>query len=270
MKNILKKIPFSAYFLFTLCIIFIFAPFIMSINPLHTNLTKICTSPDSVNFLGTDEVGRDIFSRMLYGGRATFFIGLITTLSACLIGTIIGLTAGYYGGKIDLICTQIIDISLAFPSLLLAIGISIILPAGWGAVIIALSLTGWASFARIIRSQTLQLKKNDYITAAKSLGSSDLKIIFYHIMPNCLNLIIVTSTMKMGSFMLAESGLSFLGLGVPPPYPTLGGMISSGRDYLFSAPWITIFPGILIAIIVLAANMFGEKMAIIFNPKRSE
>ena len=267
MKNILKKLPFSAYLFFTLCLVFLLAPFIATIDPLHTDLTKICTSPDNINLLGTDEVGRDIFSRMLFGGRATFFIGLMTTIFACLIGAFVGLIAGYFGGKIDLICTQVIDISLAFPSLLLAIGFSIILPAGWFSVITALAVTGWASFARIIRSQTLVLKKNDYITAARSLGSSNLKIMFYHILPNCLNLIIVTSTMKMGSFMLAESGLSFLGLGVPPPYPTLGGMISSGRDYLFSSPWITILPGILIAIIVLIANMLGERIAVILNPK---
>ena len=180
-----------------------------------------------------------------------------------------GILAGFFGKKIDFIFSQCMDISLAFPSLLLAIGISIVLPAGFFSIVLALSLAGWAPFARLIRSQTLMIKKNDYLLAGIVLGSSSWTRCVKHILPNCLSLMITSATLNMGSFMLAESGLSFLGLGISPPYPTLGGMVSSGRDFLFVSPWIPLIPGFLIGGLVLFCNYLGEWVQKMNDPKRN-
>lgn len=266
----IKKIFFSieiVIFIFLILFILI-CPFFISKDPYITNALNSCLPPSIDNFFGTDEVGRDIFSRMMYGGRITIIIGIISSLFSCIIGTLMGVLSGYMKGKIDLFISQIINLSLAFPSLLLAIAISIILPQGIFSVILALTLTGWASFARIIRSQVLIIRNAEYILAAKTLGSSKWQIMYKHILPNCLNIIIVSFSLQLGSFMLAESGLSFLGLGILQPYPTLGGMISLGRDYLFTAPWIPIFPGFLIGFIVLLCNSAGDKLQSIIDPKR--
>lgn len=266
MKIMKKEMKYTCFFIFLIAL-FLLGPFLSTQSPLDTHPEIACQAPDLNHFLGTDEIGRDVLSRMFYGGRITILIGLGTTLFSCLLGTVLGLLSGYYGGKTDLLISQLIDVSLAFPSLLLAIGLSIILPQSGYSVIIAISLTGWAGFARLIRSHSLVLKHAEYVLASKSLGSSNLKIIFTHILPNSFFLLIVSASLRLGSFMLAESGLSFLGLGVPPPYPTLGGMISSGRDYLLHSPWIPLFPGILIGVIVLACNLFGEELQKVFNPK---
>jgi peptide/nickel transport system permease protein len=250
-----------------LCLLFIFSPLLAPCDPLQTNPALACVAPGRLHLLGTDELGRDLLSRMLYGSRTTLLIGFLATLFSCLIGTFLGLFAGYYSGKTDLILTQIMNLALAFPSLLLAIGISVVLPAGFFSIVMALSLAGWGDFGRLIRGQTFVLKNKEYVTAAKALGSPSLKIIFRHILPNCIPLLIVSVSMKLGTFMLAEAGLSFLGLGIPAPYPTLGGMISSGRDMLITSPWIPLLPGLLISFMVLAFNLLGEILQTILDPR---
>jgi ABC-type dipeptide/oligopeptide/nickel transport system permease subunit len=205
---------------------------------------------------------------MAVGARTSLVIGLLATLLSGAAGTLLGLLAGYFGGKTDLLISRLIDVALAFPSLLLAIGISVVLPPGGLSVVVAISMTGWASFARLLRSRTIVLKRADYAVAGKVLGSSSFRILFRHVFPNCAAVLVVSASLKLGSFMLAESGLSFLGLGVPPPYPSLGWMIASGRDYLITAPWVPLLPGILIAALVLAANLAGESLEKHLDPKR--
>ncbi|EKD27306.1 MAG: hypothetical protein ACD_79C00764G0001 [uncultured bacterium] len=265
-----SNFPFVLYFPLLILVIILIFPYLMKLDPFATNPSIACSVPSIKYWLGTDEVGRDIFSRIIHGSRITIFIGIITAVLSCLIGTIIGLISGYFEGKTDLVITQVVDIALAFPSLLLAIGISIILSSGVFSVIIAITISGWAGFARLLRSHVLVLKKADYILAAKALGSSHYKIILKHIIPNSIFLIIVSCSLRLGSFMLAEAGLSFLGLGVPAPYPTLGGMISSGRDYLLISPWMPLIPGLVIGIIVLLCNIMGDEIQKIYDPKGNE
>jgi peptide/nickel transport system permease protein len=262
--NVLKKILLFSGIGTAL---FLLAPFLAPYDPMQTDTLNLCQSPSMKHWCGTDEVGRDILSRMLYGARVTVGIGMIATFLACMIGTMLGLLSGYYGNKTDLILNQITDIALAFPTLLLAIGITVILPPGFFSILLALSLASWGDFARLIRSQTLILKNAPFVMAAKVLGTSSWSICFRHILPNCFSLIVVSASLKLGSFMLAESGLSFLGLGLPPPNPTLGGMIAAGRDYLMTSPWIPLIPGILIAGIVLLANVLGEILQKKMDPK---
>ncbi|MBN2145163.1 MAG: ABC transporter permease [Candidatus Aureabacteria bacterium] len=265
-----KNIRLIFYIFFLLCLFFILAPLLAPHDPMRTHATMTCEPPSGQHLFGTDELGRDILSRMLFGGRTTLLIGLIATSLSCFIGTALGLISGYYGGKTDILISQVMNLALAFPSLLLAIGISVVLPAGFLSVVIALSIAGWADFGRLIRGQTLTLKNREFITAATVLGSSSGKIIVRHILPNCIPLLIVSFSMKLGTFMLAESGLSFLGLGIPPPYPTLGGMISSGRDMLITCPWIPLLPGFLISIMVLVFNLLGEMLQSVSDPKRKK
>lgn len=261
MKN--KFIILFIIFILTILILPYFAPF----NPLSTNSDFTCKLPNFKFLLGTDEIGRDIFSRILFGARTTIIIGLLSAIFACLIGSFLGLISGFFGGIIDLIISYIIDIALAFPSLLLAIGISIVLPQGLLSTILSISLTSWAGIARVIKNETSIIKNFDYVLSARALGTSKFKIILKHILPNCMPLIIISTTLQLGTLMLAESGLSFLGLGIPAPYPTLGGMISSGRDCLLLYPWIPILPGIIIALIVLLSNVFGELIQNMLNPR---
>ena len=253
--------------LFLFCMAF---PFFLHTSPLDTHLNAAFKPPSFSHWLGTDELGRDIFSRICFGARTTLLIGVFSVAFASVLGTILGLFAGFWGGKIDIFICQCIDISLAFPSLLLAIGITVVLPPGFFSVVIALGLTGWASFTRLIRSETLVLKNMDYVSASKSLGGDSFYIVFRHILPNCVYLLIISISLQLGSFMLAESGLSFLGLGIPQPNPTLGGMIASGKDYLYSSPWIPLFPGILIALIVLFVNLIGDGIQKQLDPKRNK
>ncbi len=263
---------FPLFFLFSVIglSLFLLAPFFAPFDPLQTDMLAVCQAPSMKHWFGTDDVGRDILSRMLYGARVTIGIGLTATFLACVIGTVLGLLSGYYGGKTDLVLNQLVDIALAFPALLLAIGITVVLPPGVFSVLLALGLASWGDFARLIRSQTLVLKNAPFVLAAKVLGSSSRSICFRHILPNCFSLIVVSASLKMGTFMLAESGLSFLGLGLPPPSPTLGGMIAAGRDHLMTSPWIPLIPGILIAGIVLLANFLGEMLQKKMDPKRAE
>ena len=265
--TILRAYFIVLIFFFVLCMTL---PFCVQNSPFDTHLNSTFKSPSLVHFLGTDELGRDIFSRICYGARTTLLIGVFSVTLASILGTVLGLIAGFWGGKIDLLICQCIDISLAFPSLLLAIGITVVLPPGFFSVVLALGLTGWASFTRLIRSETLVLKNLDYVSASKSLGGNSLYIIIQHILPNCIYLLIVSISLQLGSFMLAESGLSFLGLGIPQPNPTLGGMIASGKDYLYSSPWIPLIPGILIALVVLFVNLIGDGIQKQLDPKRNK
>lgn len=265
--TILRSYFIVLIFFFCSCMIL---PFWIKTSPLDTHLNSAFMPPSLMHYLGTDELGRDLFSRICFGARTTLLIGFFSVTLASFLGTFLGLIAGYWGGKVDLLICQCIDISLAFPSLLLAIGITVVLPPGFFSVVLALGLTGWASFTRLIRSETMVLKNMDYVLASKSLGGNSLYIVIRHVLPNCIYLLIVSISLQLGSFMLAESGLSFLGLGIPQPNPTLGGMIASGKDYLYTSPWIPLFPGILIALIVLFVNLIGDGIQKQLDPKRNK
>jgi ABC-type dipeptide/oligopeptide/nickel transport system permease subunit len=244
----------------------IVGPMVYPVSSTSIDLGSIKLSPSLKHPCGTDSKGRDILSRILWGGRISLSISLSAALGSIIIGLFFGLISGYCGGRLDTFITMIIDLTLAFPSLLLAIGITVVFPPGLSTVIIALALVGWASFARLIRGLTIAQKESLFVEASRSIGCSTQRIIVRHILPNALSPILVAFSLKIGSFILAESALSFLGLGVQPPTPTWGSMISLNRIYINSAPGMIIFPGLAIAITTFAFNILGDSLRDYLDP----
>lgn len=251
----------------TIAIATIVGPIIISHNPLGVKLDEQLKKPSMVHVLGTDEQGRDVLSRILYGARISLGIGVLATITSLLIGLVIGLIAGYSGGMIDRVICSVIDIMLSFPSLLLAIGITVVMSPGMWTVILALTVVGWASLARFTRGLVLNFRNTGFVESARSLGLSKTRIMFYHILPNCMPLIIIAGFLRLGTFILSEASLSFLGLGVPPPTPTWGGMINFGIEYIRQAPWIVFFPGLMLAFTVVTCNLLGDVLRDFLDPK---
>ncbi len=247
-------------FVAAVVVVAVLAPVFAPYDPLEVDLAASRLSPSAVHPFGTDDLGRDIYSRVIYGARISLAVGFLATGLALLLGFTFGLLSGYLGGAVDRVVMSFTDITLAFPSLLLAIGVTIVMPPGMATVFIALGLVGWASFARIIRSLVLELREKEFVQAARSSGSGGLGIMVRHLVPNCLPTVVVLASLQVGSFMLAEAALSFLGLGVQPPVPTWGGMVNEGRDFLISAPWFSVFPGLAIAVTILSFNIVGDNL----------
>lgn len=256
--NILSKA--AIVILISIILASIFAPVLTKYDPVKIDLDSLKEPPSSRHLLGTDNKGRDILSRILYGGRFSLGIALLAGVISLSIGLTIGLLSGYYGGKIDMALMMFVDLILSFPSLLLAIGISVILSPSIFTVVIAIAAVGWASFARVIRGHVLSLKEQPFIEAARAIGCSNTRIILSHILPNCLPLSIIFLGLKLGGYILTESALSFLGLGVQPPMPTWGSMINLNRIYISSAPWTVVFAGLAIVITVVCFNIIGDAL----------
>ena len=238
----------------------ILAPLISPFNPEEINLDELKQSPSLRHPLGTDNKGRDILSRILYGGRISISVAISAAVLSMGIGLMVGLFAGYVGGKIDTSIMLVVDLILAFPSLLLAIGISVILPPGIYTVMIAIASVGWASFARIIRGYALSSREAPFIEAARTMGCSHSRILMVHLLPQCLPLIVVMMGLRLGGYILTEASLSFLGLGAQPPMPSWGSMVSAHRVFIVSAPWMVVFPGLAIAVTSLCFNMLGDSL----------
>lgn len=218
--------------------------------------------------LGTDQQGRDILSAIVYGSRVSLTIGLLGTLLASGVGIVLGLLAGYYGGKIDAVIMRIADVQLSFPTMLIALFTMSFLGKGIANILFSLTLVGWVRYARTVRGETLSVKKNEYIEATRVIGFSDARIIFRHVLPNVLSSIIVLSTIQVGGFILTEATLSFLGLGVPITRPSLGMLCNDGFTVLYSGLWwVSILPGLYIMIIVFGINLLGDFLRDELNPK---
>jgi peptide/nickel transport system permease protein len=220
-----------------------------------------------ISLLGTDGVGRDVFSRILAGARLSLLIGIGSVLVAGAFGTLMGLVAGYSGGRVENIIMRLVDIQMAFPSILLALAIAAALGASVINLILALGFSFWTSYARLSRSSVLSIKEKEYVTGARVVGAGDARILFRHILPNASNPIMVLATLHVGQMIISEASLSYLGLGIQPPDISWGGMIANGRDYLGSAWWAATFPGIAIALTVLVMGLFGDAVRDALDPK---
>lgn len=250
-----------------LCLVALFAPWIAPYDPDAQVLTERLMPPSAQHWFGTDDLGRDIFSRIVYGCRISLSVGVVSQIIATVIGYTMGVCAGYFGGKVDAVISFIIQVFSSFPFLLFAIAIMFVLGPGLVNLYLALGLLGWASTARLIRGDVMRLKKMKYIDACKISGGSSFKIIMKHLLPNCLSTLIVTVTLGIPSAIMSEASLSFLGLGVRPPMSSWGSMISFSQPYIRSATYYSVIPGLAIIITVLAFNMLGDGLRDALDPK---
>lgn len=244
----------------------IFAPLLAPYDPYQVMLKDRLKPPSMVHLLGTDEIGRDMLTRVMFGGQVSLMIGLVPSFLSLVIGSTLGLIAGYYGGKVDGFIMRLADVMLAFPSLLLAMVVMYILGATLLNLFIALSIINWAGTARVVRAQTLALKEKEFIEAARSMGVKRFKIMFRHILPNCVPSLIVLFTLDIPAAILSESSLSFLGVGAQPPTASWGLMISQGKKFAYQCPWLVLAPGIAILLITLAFNFLGDGLRDAMDP----
>jgi ABC-type dipeptide/oligopeptide/nickel transport system permease subunit len=257
---------FGLVILVCLLIMAIFAPLLAPYPPNLPDLNSVLLGPSSGHWFGTDALGRDTLSRILYGAQTSLEVGLIVVAVACTSGIIIGLVAGYYGGWVNAIIMRFIDAFMAFPMILLALVIAALLGNGMRNVIIALSVAMMPAYARMMCGQVLSVKENDYVVAGRSIGASNLRIMIMHVVPNCLSPLIVMITMMLGSVILAEAGLSFLGIGIAPPTPSWGSMINDGQQYLLDLPVLSFAPGFVLMLAVFAFNMVGDGLRDALDP----
>jgi peptide/nickel transport system permease protein len=254
----------------TMSIIALLAPYIAPYDPTSLNVDAILQPPSPGHLLGTDSLGRDVFSRLVYGARVSLWVGFLAVgISAC-IGIVLGLVAGYFGGIIDEIIMRFVDIMLCFPSFFLILAVIAFLEPNLTNIMIVIGLTSWMGVARLVRAETLSLRTREFVLAAKLSGASLTRILFIHILPNGLAPVLVSATLGIASAILTESALSFLGLGVQPPTPSWGNMLMEGKDVLEIAPWLSIFPGLCILITVLGYNLLGETLRDILDPRNKK
>jgi peptide/nickel transport system permease protein len=259
---------FGAVVAILLIIVAISAPLIATHDPNATDSALVFAPPGSEYWLGGDQIGRDVFSRLVYGARISLYAGLLSAFIGASIGMMVGVAGVHFGGMTDLVVQRIIDTLMAFPPLILAISIMAALGASLNNVVIALSIAFIPSTARVLRSQALAIKEMNYVLAAKAIGASHARIIFRYMIPNCLALYIVIVTTFLGIAIVAEATLSFLGIGVPPDVPSWGGMLNgAAQTYVHLAPWLGVFPGLAIAIVVFAWNLLGDSLRDVLDPR---
>ncbi len=246
----------------------VLAPVLTPYGEKDMDLLSRLQPPSATHLLGTDEAGRDVLTRLLYGSRVSLMVGILPTLLSMILGALLGILAGYYGGFLDSLIMRLADIVLAFPGMLLAMVIMYTLGGGLFNVFLTLTLMNWGSVARIARAETLKLKKSEYVEAARSIGVSKRKIILRHILPNCLPTLIVLFTLNVPSAILTESSLSFLGLGVQPPSASWGLMVNTGRQFLYNAPWLSFVPSGAIMLAVLSFNFLGDGLRDALDPRQ--
>jgi peptide/nickel transport system permease protein len=248
----------------------LFAPWLAPGDPLELDLAAALEPPGPGHWLGRDEQGGDILSRLIHGARISLLVGVSTIAVSATIGIAVGLLAGYAGGPTEQALMRLVDVLLAFPGLLLAIALVAVLGPGLSNVVIALAALGWTGFARLVRGQVLTVKPLDYVMAARSLGAGDLRVMTRHILPNILGVVWVQASFGIAGAILAEASLSFLGLGVPPGTPSWGAMLSEGKHTLLEAPHVSLFPGLAIMAVVMAFNLLGDALTDWLDPKRRQ
>ena len=269
MKNILKnKAAFAGLIFISLVIIAAAAaPLISPYDPSSQDLTNRLAAPSSAHILGTDDLGRDVFSRMVYGARVSMSVGFAAVLLTMLIGVILGMVSGYFGGWVDSVLMRFTDIMLCFPTFFLILLVIAFFEPNIYNVMIVIGITSWTGLARIVRAEVLSVREREFVLASKMLAVSNFRLFFAHIFPNVISPVIVYAAIGIGAAILTESGLSFLGLGVQPPMSSWGQILMQGKDYIYVAWWLSLFPGLVILFTVLSFNLLGEALRDILDPK---
>jgi len=258
----------GAAMIVVLVVLALFAPWIAPQDPAHIDLPARLMGPSSPHWFGTDELGRDILSRIIYGARISMLVGTCVVATSLTLGLIFGSIAGYYGGFVDRFLNVVVmNAFMSFPGILLAIAFVAFLGPGLFNVVLALSIGGWVGYARLVRAQVLAVKEREFVEAARALGASDLRIIVRHILPNIIQPVIVQAAIGMAGAILAEATMSFLGLGVPPPTATWGSMLNDGRAHLFDAPHLVVFPAVAVMLAVLSFNFVGDGLRDYLDPR---
>ncbi len=269
LKRLLRNFAFTSGLLLTvtLVVVALAAPLLSPYDPDAQDTARRLEAPSHQHLLGLDDLGRDVLSRVLFGARVSLRVGFSVVFLASLIGVTLGAISGYFGGIVDLLVMRLCDILLAFPGILLAIALVAVLGPSLNNVIIALATIGWVGYARLVRGQVLKVREMEYVTAARALGAKSPRVIVLHVLPNVINPVIVMATLGLAGAILAEAALSFLGLGVQPPTPSWGAMLTAGRRYLGLANHLAIFPGIAIMLAVMGLNFLGDGLIDALDPK---
>ncbi len=254
-------------FVTLMCLVAIFAPVIAPFDPIQDIFSGTRGNPpSSEHWMGHDHLGRDLFSRVIYGTRIALIVGLASSLIAVVLGVAVGAAAGYFGGRIDAFLSLLIDTLMAFPLIALLILLAAVLGPSLTTTIIVIGMTVWARYARVVRAEVMSLRERDFVSAARAMGSQTGRILLQHVIPNVLSSVIVLASLQIGTIIILESALSFLGLGVRPPTPTWGGILADGRAFILRYPHIAIFPGIMIVATVLAFNFVGDGLRDALDP----
>jgi peptide/nickel transport system permease protein len=251
----------------TLAVIAVFAPLIAPYEPTSIDIHNVLSPPSGAHPFGTDDLGRDVLSRMIWGSRVSLRVGFVAVGIAISIGILVGALAGFYGGKTDALLMRFVDIMLTFPTFFLILAVIAILEPSISTIMIVIGVTGWMDVARLVRAEFLTLKERDFVLAAKASGARDLRVIFRHILPNALSPVFVAATFGVAGAILVESSLSFLGLGVQPPNPSWGNILTAGKDNIEVAWWLSLYPGLAILITVLSYNLVGEGLRDALDPR---
>ena len=253
-----------------LFVVSIFAPWLAPYDPNLIDLKQVLMPPSPAHYLGTDTLGRDVLSRIIFGSRVSLKVGFVAVGLATLIGLVIGALAGYYGGWVDSALMRLVDLMLCFPAFFLILAVIALLePSIWN-IMAVIGLTGWMGVARLVRAEFLSLREREFVTAARALGAGDLRLILRHMLPNALAPVMVSATLGVAGAILTESALSFLGLGVQPPTPSWGNILTAGKDNIEIAWWLSVFPGLAILITVMSYNLLGEGIQEAIDPRLKE
>lgn len=267
----IKKNKLFSFYTFLVILVFIIAflaPILATHDPYDSNMTNVLQMPSAEHILGTDKLGRDTYSRIIYGTQTSLLMTVCLVILTAVIGSTVGILSGYFGGKVEIVLMRLADMMLSFPGVVLAIAIAGILGGNIVNTILALVVVSWAKYARLVRSLVIKLRNNDFITAARVNGATTLNILWRHIIPNILPMVVITGAMDIGTMMMEIAGLSFLGFGAQPPTPEWGLMLNEGRQYIQTAPWLMIYPGIAIFIVVAIFNLWGDSLRDILDPRQ--
>jgi len=243
------------------------APYITPYGPDDLDLYHVLMPPSGAHWFGTDDLGRDVLTRVIYGARISLKVGFVAVGIAVIIGTVVGLLSGYYSGWVDNILMRFVDIMLCFPTFFLILAVIAFLGQSIWYIMIIIGLTSWMGVARLVRAEVLSIRERDFVMAVRALGATDSRIIFRHILPNAMSPVLVSATLGVAGAILIESALSFLGIGVPPPTPSWGNILTSGKDYIEFAWWLTLYPGLAITVTVLAYYLVGEGIRDALDPR---